>query len=325
MTPKNNRKQRALVAKIKATQASTLMEVVDALLSDLSRMRRKQFLKNRCVTLRGVPTEQFDAPVKNGDEVRVYNIGFPAEFTSPYASIVWKDDELILLHKKRGIATVSNHPGLKNTLFRLVANYVKSYDPHEKIFLLNRLDSETEGLILFARSRETQQLILSSWRKFFIDQRFCAVVEGLFEKPEGELKGVVKNKSEVQTSSQKPLTRRSKTTYKVIKEGEYSTFVEIVLHGRFNGIRTLLKEESMPVVGENIPTAIFQNSKELLLQQASLTFIHPHTLRKMHFQLPIPASFQAFVKRPMTRGEKKRAMEQQPAIPPQYSRNKKEN
>lgn len=309
MTSPKFRKQRAIVAQTKALQSSTLSEAIEALLPDLSRTRRKQFLQNRCVTLRGVPTEQFDAAVKVGDEIKVYNMGFPQEFASPYASILWKDKDLILLEKKCGIATVGNHPGLKNTLFRLVAQHVKAYDPREKIFLLNRLDSDTEGLILFARSREIQQRILNNWKHFVPEQQFCAVVEGLFVNPKGELKGSLKNKKQAPQSSA-PITRRSKATYRVLSEGEYSSLIAITLHGRFNGIRSLLQEERMPIVGENIPTAVFQSSKQLLLQQTALTFIHPTTQQRMHFELPVPPAFDAFLKRPMTRGEQERASKQ---------------
>lgn len=304
-------KHRTLVAKRVISTSKLLIEALDEVLPTYSRSRKKQFLQNRCVTLNDTPTTQFDASVKGGDEVKVYNMGFPEEFSSPLASILWMDDDFILLEKKEGIATVSNHPGLRDTLYRQVSNYLKAYNPTEKIFLLNRLDSETGGLILFARNREIQQQVLADWGKYIPEQRFVAVVEGLFVDPTGELKGTMRHKStDPEGKSKHPLTRRSKTTYKVLKEGEYSTLVELTLHGRFNGIRTLLAEELMPILGENSPTAVFQNQKKLHLQQTSFLFIHPKSRKKKLFKLDIPAFYNLTLKKPMTRSERERAKKQ---------------
>lgn len=303
-------KKRHLVARAVAQSPSTLLEVLCSCFGDeFTRTRLKLFLKNRCVTLRGTPTTQFDASVFRGNAVEVYNIGFPAGFSSPFATLLWEDEDFLMFEKKVGIATVSNHPGLRNTLFRLAADYVKAYDPSNKIFLLNRLDSETSGLILFARNREVQQQILSAWRQYIREQKFVAVVEGLFDQQNGELKGKLRSKRDVPDTS-KPLTRRSKTSYRVIEEGEYSTLAEFTLHGRFNGIRTLLQEEGMPVLGEKIPTAIFKNLKGLLLCQTSFTFRHPKTLEQKVFKLPIPEIFVARLRKPLTRSEKETARKQ---------------
>lgn len=319
---KSSQRRRKLIVQAKMENATTLLEALAELMPEATRTTRKQYLRDRCVLLQGKPTTQHDAPVCKGARIEIYTTGFPEPFSCPSAHVVWQDDYFILLEKKPGLATVSNHPGLKTTLFRLLANYLKADDASEKIFLLNRLDRETYGFILFARSREVQQQVLAEWGRFIVAQRFTAVVEGLFEIPEGDVKGKLRQKS-LHGKASKPTTRRSETTYKVLGEGEWSSLVELTLHGRFNGIRTLLQEAGFPIVGENTPLAILQNSKGLLLRQTQMAFRHPITAKLLSFDLPIPPSFRALLTKPLTRGEKRRIMEQQGAAEQSFNQGSK--
>lgn len=310
MATPTKKKHRTPIAMFIAPQSTTLLEVLDVALPSMSRSKRKSFLQNRCVTLRGEPTTQYDAVVNPGDAVEVFNVGFPKKFASPFANILWQDEYFVLVEKKIGIATVSNHPGLKVTLFKIIANHLKEqYGSNEKIFLLNRLDSETHGLILFARSREVQQRVLAEWKKYIPQQQFTAVVEGLFTAPEGELKGRIQNKLK-STSNNRPTTRRSATRYRVLAEGEYTSLIEISLLGRFNGIRTLLIEEEQPILGEKTPIAVIQTVKPLLIKQTSLTLIHPISKKRFNFSLSIPSEFYKYLQKPLTRSERARALEQ---------------
>lgn len=297
------------MAQAVASEATSLVAMLEKMLPDYSRSRIKKFLQNRCVTLGGNVTSQYDAPIQAGDAVKIYNIGFPEAFSSPFATILWQDDYFIAVEKKAGIATVGNHPGLRETLYRTIAGYVKQLSPSEKIFLLNRLDSETHGIILFARTREVQQQVLATWSKYILSQRFVAVVEGLFEKPEGVLRGRLLSQRE-HSDSNKPLTRRSRTVYQVLKEGEYSSYIELSLQGRFNGIRSLLREEGMPIIGENLPWSIYQNQKVLRLQQREFTLLHPITNKQHTWRLEVAPDFTHLLRRPLTKSQQALALRQ---------------
>lgn len=314
MTPNKSHKplQRKLLLHTKANKEAPLFQLIEEILPELSRNTKKQLLRDRCVVLRGEPTSQFDELVHKGDDIAIYNVGFAKPFKSPSAHVLWQDDYLILLEKKKGIATVAN-TGSNVTLYKQVASHLKADNPKEKIFLLNRLDRESHGFVLFARSRDVQQQILAEWNKYIVTQTFVAVVEGLFDQPEGELKGTLRaaNKND---KSNKPSTRRSRTTYKVLQEGQWASLIEVVLHGRFNGIRSTLNELQHPVIGENSFRSCIKENSGLMLQQTQISILHPITGKKHTFSLPIPQNFKRRVAKPLTRSEEKLIMEQQRAL-----------
>ncbi len=301
---------RKLIASETFLEPTSLFEAIGKLLPEATRTSKKQYLRDRCVCLNGTPTTQYDTNVEKGDRVEIFSFGFALPFSHPKIKLLWQDDYFILLEKMPGIATVSNHPGLKETVFRIVANYIKEDDPSKKIFLLNRLDSETQGFILFCKNRALQQKILNEWGKYITRQEFSAVVEGLFETPSGELKGNLRKREHYPKSS-KPTTRRSTVKYRVEAEGDWSSLVTLSLLGRFNGIRTLLKEDMHPVVGENTPLCVFQSEKNLLLRQTCMILNHPVTDKSHIFRLKTPPHYRSFLARPLTNGEEARVYAQQ--------------
>jgi len=295
MLTNNSKKapQRERVYSFTATESGALLELLFQLLPKLSRTTVKQYLRNRCVLLAGVTTTQFDTPVAIGDSIEIYNIGTAEELQHPLIEEIYRDEQFIVLHKRPGIPTISVGGASKSSLFQVVTHHLKKVDPNEKIFLLNRIDRDTEGIIIVARNRQLQQDILAEWRSFVLSNSFEAV-----DTSNGELttrptkdkkKGPDKRRTAASsTRDRKPVTFRA--SYEVLSTGPYITRVKLSLLTRNNSIRSTLASIGHPLLGDcrssdSIAPAL---SKYLALRATELTIFHPIKRQKMQFTIDTP-------------------------------------
>lgn len=299
--PTNNIKkapQRERVYSFTATESGGLLELLFQLLPELSRTTVKQYLRNRCVLLAGVTTTQFDTSVAIGDSIEIYNIGTAEELQHPLIEELYRDEQFIVLHKRPGIPTISVGGASKSSLFQVVTHHLKKVDPNEKIFLLNRLDRDTEGIIIVARNRQLQQDLLAEWRSFVLSNNFEAVVLGTLDTSSGELatrptkdkkKGSDKRRSAASSArDKKPASFRA--SYEVLSTGPYITRAKLSLLTRNNSIRSTLASIGHPLLGDrrasdSIAPAL---SKYLALRASELTIFHPIKRQKMQFTIDTP-------------------------------------
>lgn len=290
--------QRERIYSFTAKESGALLELLFALLPELSRTTVKQYLRNRCVLLTGVTTTQFDAPVTAGDTIEIYNVGSAEELQHPLIEELYRDDQFIVLHKRPGIPTISVGGASKSSLFQVMTHHLKKVDPNEKIFLLNRLDRDTEGIIIVARDRQLQQDLLAEWRSFVLSNSFEAVVLGTLETSSGELttrptrdkkRGTEKRRSATSPAKgKKPATFRA--SYEVLSTGPYITRVKLSLLTRNNSIRSTLASIGHPLLGDHRASESIapELSKYLALRTTELTIFHPIRRQKMQFSLDTP-------------------------------------
>lgn len=298
---KNIRKapQRERVYSFTATEPGALLELLFQLLPQLSRTTVKQFLRNRCVLLAGVTTTQFDAPVAIGDSIEIYNIGTAEELQHPLIEELYRDEQFIVLHKRPGIPTISVGGASKSSLFQVLTHHLKKVDPNEKIFLLNRLDRDTEGIIIVARDRQLQQDLLAEWRSFVLANSFEAVVLGALDTSSGGLtirptkdkkRGSDKRRTTSASSGRDKKPATFKASYEVLSTGPYITRLSLSLLTRNNSIRSTLASIGHPLLGDrracdSIAPGL---SKYLALRTTELTIFHPIKRQKMLFTIDTP-------------------------------------
>lgn len=299
---KNIRKapQRERIYALTVTQPGGLLELLLALLPQVSRTTVKQYLRNRCVLLAGRTVTQFDTPVTAGDTIEIYNVGSAEELQHPLIEELYRDEQFIVLHKRPGIPTISVGGASKSSLFQVVAHHLKLSNPHDKIFLLNRLDRDTEGIIIVARDRQLQQDLLAEWRSFVLSNSFEAVILGSLDTSCGELstrpskdkktKGTDKRRT-AGTSREKGKTQASfRASYQVIATGPYVTRLSLSLRTRNNSIRSTLASLGHPILGDHRATESIgrELSKYLALRATEITIYHPIRRQRMQFTIETP-------------------------------------
>ena len=276
----------------------TLLNFLFQTFPEKSKTTVKSYLSHKQVAVNKTVCSQFDYPLQPGDSVAInFDRNF-SELKHPMLKLVYEDDYFVVVNKANGLLTVATDLEKNKTAFRIVSDYVKSQHPRNHIFVLHRLDKDTSGLLVFAKSPEIQSEMQRNWERAVTDRKYVAVIEGCPEKMSGELTSYLcENKAFKVYSSSTNQGQFARTRYQIIKAGKQYSLVELELGtGRKNQIRVHMSEIGHSIAGDKKYGAQSNPIKRIALHAFKLAFIHPITKEELSFSTPIPRSFQALVK-----------------------------
>ncbi|MFI3266907.1 MAG: pseudouridine synthase, partial [Rikenellaceae bacterium] len=171
----------------KISESATLLKTLFALIKDQSRTTIKSYLSHRQVSINNVITTKHDAAIKQGDIVRVRMGRAPEEFKHPMMRIVYEDQDIIIIDKRNGLLSMASSKQQTKTAYFILSEYVKRKDPQNRIFILHRLDRETSGLMMFAKSEQVQETMQRGWHNLVRERKYIAVVEGHLPQKQGSI------------------------------------------------------------------------------------------------------------------------------------------
>lgn len=284
--------------KVTVKEENTLLPFLFSLLNEQSKSSVKALLAHGQISVNGTVTSQFDTPLVSGDEVLISYERGKVEFKHPQLTIVWEDEDLIVVNKKEGLLSVASARGKDRNAFHLLSQYVKKTNPRNKIFLLHRLDREVSGLMIFAKNLQTQKAFQSDWNSTITTHTYVAVVEG---RPEKDSDLLISNLTE-NAKMQVYVTaenggKEAITRYRLLHSNNDYSLLELNLEtGRKNQIRAQLLSIGHSVAGDYKYGAETDPIGRLMLHSRQLNFIHPATGKEMHFETRIPDKFTSLVK-----------------------------
>ncbi len=222
----------------------------------------------------------------------------PKRFHPKGLSIHYEDHDILVADKSSGLLTVSNDKVKDNTAYFLLNNYVRkgNQKSSKRLFIVHRLDRETSGLIVFAKSEEAKHYLQEEWQNF--KKKYYAVVRGQPEEKQGEISSYLAENAAYRMYSVKDPQKGkfAKTGYKVLRESDNYSLLEIDLYtGRKNQIRVHLADLGCPVVGDKKYGEKEKGIKRLALHAASLSIKHPFSKEPMSFETKVPGYFKALV------------------------------
>lgn len=272
-----------------------LMEFVSGKMPAAKRTDIKKWLKFGQVMVGGAVTSAFDAPVGTGVEVKInLTRGFPL-FRHPRVKLVYEDDDVIVINKGYGILSVRTNPMKREECaYDIVRDYIKDVNPRNRLYVVHRLDRDTSGLMMFAKTEESQQVLRHNWNNMILERLYVAVLEGYLEEDKGYVKSrLAENSQFVVYSTDVPGEGRMAVThYEVMERGHGYTLAQFSLDtGRKNQIRVHASDLGHPIAGDRKYGASTSPIHRLALHAMTLRFAHPVTRKDMNFQTPIPAAF----------------------------------
>lgn len=284
--------------KVVIKEENTLLPFLFQLLNEQSKSSVKALLARGQISVNGKLTAQFDTPLKPGDEVLVSYERGKVEFSNPLLSIVWEDDELIVVNKKEGLLSVSSERVKERTAYHLLSDYVKKSDPANKIFVLHRLDRDTSGLMMFAKNMRMQKELQSNWNSAITARSYVAVVEGRPEKDSDLLISNLTENSRMQVYvTVEGEGKEAITRYRTLSSNGHYTLLELDLEtGRKNQIRAQMQSIGNSIAGDDKYGAETDPAGRLMLHARRLFFIHPATGEEMRFETRIPTTFTSLAK-----------------------------
>ncbi len=286
--------------KVKITVAddAKLMELLLLKVKGKSRNNIKSMLSRGDVAVNGVVQKQFDFALKSGDLVTVGEDKIKNQIADPRLNIIFEDDDIIVINKPEGLLTIASDKEKNETAYRLVTDYIQQ-KTGGRVFIVHRLDRDTSGIVLFAKTEEIKNAFQDNWDDLVTNRGYTAVVEGCVEKQKDRICSYLRETKTHVVYSDKfgQDGLRAVTYYTVRKQNMDFTMVDIKLEtGRKNQIRVHMSEMGHPVVGDKKYGSETNPLKRLCLHAGVLKLNHPFTNKELDFFVPVPKKFDHLVK-----------------------------
>lgn len=269
--------------------AKTNTNIIDILKeSGLSKNKAKTYISLGFILVNNNKITKLPYSVKVGD---IITIDENTSTTSNF-KIIYEDDNYLVVDKDAGLLTISTSNQTKHnelTLYRLVREYLNK--KHEYAFIVNRIDKETSGLVIFVKNESLKEKLQSNWNNIVKKRGYIAIVSGLISKP-GRIENYLYEDKLTFTHSTKTGGKLAITNYKPIKTNDKYTMLDVNIEtGRKNQIRVHMTEMNHPIVGDKKYYSKDNSLKRLALHHYEISLLDPLTNKLLTFKSPIPKEF----------------------------------
>lgn len=241
--------------------------------------------------------------------------------------IVFEDDDVLVINKPAGLVVHPGHGHFSGTLVNAVAWHLTYGDSqpkgNEEIkhgILVHRIDKDTSGLLVLAKTEEAQLKLAKQFFDHSIQRKYVAIVWGNIADDSGTIEGNIARDPSDRMRFSVPkdgVSGKTATThYKVLERFGYVTVVECILEtGRTHQIRVHMRHIGHPLFNDEryggnkiLAGTVFSKYKQfiencfsLLPRQAlhakTLGFVHPSTGKEIFFDSPVPEDMSAVIVR----------------------------
>jgi len=250
--------------------------------------------------------------LRAGDVVRVWmdRPGSARRRAGPFEfgplQILFEDDLLIVVNKPAGLLSVPLPNGDRTpSVYSLLEDHLRGHR-HRRPFIVHRIDRDTSGLVLFAKTLRAQEALKEQFRRREPERVYVALVYGHPTPPAGIWRDVLAwDKTALiqrETHPADPRGKEAVAEYRVIESHDDTSLVEVCLHtGKRNQIRIQARLRGHTLVGEQRyiygPEAIRPiDFPRQALHARRLTFHHPADHRELRFEAPLPEDFVSLLK-----------------------------
>jgi len=229
----------------------------------------------------------------------------------PAHVILHVDAHVVVVDKPAGWASVPATPGDRDSLLDRVQASLRKRLPRGSrhgaatLRVVQRLDKDTSGVMVFARTRMAERVLQQQFRKHSVERRYLAIVYGSADPARCESHFVENRGDGLRGSVGRfrrhvgPIpehARRAVTHVHVVERLHSATLVACTLEtGRQHQIRIHLSEAGHPIVGEPVYIREFRGqatpTTRLMLHAELLGFVHPATEQPVRFSLDPPSDF----------------------------------
>lgn len=268
---------------------------------EIKKTQIRTWLKFQVITVNGRAITQFNHPLHPGDVVSMGTPGFaaPKSVLGSGIKVFFEDATLIVIEKPADLLSIASEGEREKTAYFQLTEYVRRGRGHsrERVWIVHRLDRETSGLMVFAKTPEAKEALQSGWDQ--AEKRYEALVEGQIPQDQGTFESDLDetNPFKVHSTKASEKTRHAVTHYRVLFRSQWRTLVELTLEtGRRHQIRVQLADVGCPIIGDKKYGAVSDPAKRLGLHACSLKFPHPVTGKELSFQSPLPKELSRLVK-----------------------------
>ncbi len=275
-------------------QPAELLSFLCACHPKAKRTTVRQWLKHGAVLVNGQPCTHSRHMLQVGDTVAILpkdEVHRPAALPRGM-KLLYEDECLIVIDKPADLLSMASEGQREKTAYAFLTHYVRGGNrlSRDRVWIVHRLDRETSGVMLFAKSQRAQEVLQANWSQ--VEKHYLAIVEGRLPANEGVWQSHLDESHpyRVFSAPESDTTRLAVTQFRVLKQSNTYTLVE--LHpktGRRNQLRVHLADVHCPIVGDDKYGARTNPVGRLGLHASSLQFHHPTSGERVRFQSPLPA------------------------------------
>lgn len=286
--------KKKLEVSLKVSENTVLMKFLLAQIPHKNRDNFKTLLNDKQVRVDGEIVTWYNHPLLSGQEVTVGWDKISHLKKDSGVKIIFEDQYLIVVEKNTGVLSIGTEKEKEHTAYSILSRHVKEQNPINKIFVVHRLDRETSGVMIFAKSEQIQAMLQENWNDTILERTYLAVVEGAIDRAEGTIVSYLReSKALIVYSSKSPNDgQKAITHYKVVKKNNRYSMLEVNLEtGRKNQIRVHMQEIGHSVIGDKKYGSTINPIHRLGLHAMVIAFTHPISKEQMRFETPIPKEF----------------------------------
>ncbi len=273
--------------------------------TEISRSRLKKLIVDGWVTVNGI-AQAVGYKVREGDHVTVQVPATVPLDTAAEAiplNIIFEDEYLIALNKPAGIVVhpAPGHP--TGTLVNALLHHCEDLPGIggvERPGIVHRLDKDTSGLVLVAKTEAAHKNLAAQFKKREIRKEYLAIVKGNVKKDEGSIHAAIgrhrvyRKKMDTRASN----GREASTEYQVMHRCKGWSYLKLwPKTGRTHQIRVHLASIHHPVIGDQLyggKSAEFKMPRQAL-HAHKLELKHPITGSNLSFLAPLPQDMEIFL------------------------------
>ena len=223
-----------------------------------------------------------------------------SKFSLKGISILYEDKDILVVDKPAGLLTVATKREKSRTAHSILTDYIRTGcgRSRKSLFVVHRLDRDTSGTLIFAKSEEAKFRLQDQWKQ--TRKIYLAIVHGRCEKSSGTITTyLAEDKAyNVYSTSDSTKGKLSHTAYNVLRMTKGFSLLEIsLLTGRKNQIRVHLAGIGHPIVGDVKYGKTDEPSPRMALHARSISFKHPFSGKQLSFESRIPDFFMMLVGR----------------------------
>lgn len=289
----SNPRDRATTFTVK--EETALLPFIEKAINGISHTRAKAILHGGGVTVDRKIRQQYDYPLRPGMTVAIRTRKPGPSLTNRYGRLVYEDPHLVVIDKAPGILSMATgHHAF--CVKSVLDEYFRRSRQRCTAHVVHRLDRDTSGLLVYAKTLQAEQILEHNWHQIVTDRRYVALLSGRLPQPEGAVESWLHEGKAYYTLSS-PVDDGGKyalTRYRELRTDGRHTLAELRLEtGRKNQIRVHMQSLRCPVCGD----AKYGNGDDpigrLALHAFRLNFYHPVTGEALSFDTPLPRAFLA--------------------------------
>lgn len=274
-----------------AQKTTSLIEILQLHFPASSKNTLRSWISDGRISVNGILSKKASLQIEEG---QIVEIGDRKKVLAGGISILYEDQDLVIIHKPSGLLSVATTFEKGETAHAILKKFYRA----KHVFVVHRLDQYTSGVMVFALNENSLEGLKNLFETHSIERAYTAVVEGEMQHMSGTWKSYQYEDEQyyVHETEDPKKGKLAITHFRCLAKTRYYSKLELRLEtGRKNQIRVHCQSAGYPIAGDKKYGAQSNPIKRLCLHAHLLGFQHPISKKKLTFEVPAPDHFDTLI------------------------------